>query len=69
MKIFYNTNLVNVSQTTELLENMQSKLLKETKNKQKNDLELNTNLEEKSFVFVISNLTDSLKRKKVIESI
>lgn len=48
---------------------MQSKLLKETKNKQKNDLELNTNLEEKSFVFVISNLTDSLKRKKVIESI
>jgi len=30
---------------------------------------LGTNFEEKSFVFVISNLTDSLKRKKVIESI
>lgn len=76
MKIFYNTKFVNVNevsyssiQTTELIENMQSKLLKETKNKQKNDIELATNLEDKSFVFVISNLTDSLKRKKVLESI
>lgn len=48
---------------------MQSKLLKENKCKQKTDTELATNLDEKHFVFVISNLTDSLKRKKVIESI
>ena len=48
---------------------MQTKLLKENKNKQKMDIELAINLEEKHFVFVICNLTDSLKRKKVIESI
>lgn len=48
---------------------MQSKLLKENKSKQKTDVEIATNIEEKHFVFVISNLTDSLKRKKVLESI
>ena len=48
---------------------MQAKLLKENKAKQKNDLETVTNLEEKHFLFVISNLSDSLKRKKVLESI
>jgi hypothetical protein len=40
--------------------------LKENKTKQKTDIELATNLDEKHFVFVIVNLTDSLKRKKVI---
>ena len=45
---------------------MQTKLLKENKSKQKTDVELPTNLEEKHFVFVISNLNDSLKRKKVL---
>ena len=44
-------------------------MLKENKAKQKNDLETATNLEEKHFLFVISNLSDSLKRKKVLESI
>ncbi len=48
---------------------MQTKLLKENKAKQKTDLEIATNLEDKHFVFVISNLSDSLKRKKVLESI
>ena len=48
---------------------MQSKLLKENKSKQKTDVEIATNIEEKHFIFVISNLTDSLKRKKVLESI
>jgi hypothetical protein len=51
-----------------LLENLQTKLLKENKNKQK-DGEVGANLEEKHFLFVVTNLTDSLKRKKVIESI
>ena len=50
----------------ELLEQLQTKLLKENKSKQKNDIELATNLDEKFFVFGISNLTDSLKRKKVL---
>lgn len=48
---------------------MQTRLLKENKGKQKNESEVNANLEEKYFLFVVSNLTDSLKRKKVIESI
>ena len=43
-------------------------MLKENKNKQKEG-EVGGNLEEKHFLFVVSNLTDSLKRKKVIESI
>jgi hypothetical protein len=74
--LYYNTKVLNTIQviqkfiqTTELLEQLQTKLLKENKSKQKADVELATNLDEKFFVFVISNLTDSLKRKKVIESI
>jgi hypothetical protein len=43
-------------------------LLKENKNKQK-DGEVGGNLYEKHFLFVVTNLNDSLKRKKVIESI
>jgi hypothetical protein len=53
----------------ELLENLQTRLLKENKNKPKNEPEFNSNLSEKYFLFTISNLTDSLKRKKVIEFI
>lgn len=50
----------------ELLENLQTRLLKENKTKQKNEGELNVNLDDKYFIFVVSSLTDSLKRKKVI---
>jgi hypothetical protein len=61
--------MFSLTKINELLENLQSRLLKENKSKQKTDIELATNLDEKYFVFVIINLTDSLKRKKVIESI
>ena len=53
----------------EMLEVLQTRLLKENKGKSKNDPEISGNLEDKSFVFMVSNLTDSLKRKKVMESI
>ena len=64
--IYFNNKLVTQTQPKDLLENLQTRLLKENKNKQKADIELAIDLEEKHFVFAISNLTDSLKRKKVL---
>jgi hypothetical protein len=77
VKIYYNHKLVDATshvtptlpQINQLLENLQTKLLKENKNKQKTDADIHPNLEEKHFLFAVTNLTDSLKRKKVIESI
>ena len=48
--------------------NLQVKLLKDGKPRNTKDSHLN-NLNDKSFLFLCENITDSLRKKKVIESI
>jgi hypothetical protein len=52
---------------TEVLENLQKRLLKDNKNKRTDINELD--FSEKSFIFLSEGVTDSLKKKKVMESI